>query len=152
MRGIILSRKRMREQPTRPLIQNANGDWRYADREGVDGSSPVFKPPYSPGEICYVKETWAWTINVNDNSPWPDRPHTNYDPGPMASCIIYRADGEWTWCDGDGGETEKSYWKSSVHMPEIAARRWVRIISVKPVEVDGVWYWDKPETEEVEKP
>lgn len=88
-----------------------------------------FKCPYGkPGDRLWVRETFAPTINVNNLSNWPNRPHLRRDE---ETVIIYRADGEWDWCDDDGFSTERSYWKPSIFMPKKYARIWLEITNVR---------------------
>ncbi len=68
-----------REQPERELVLNAAGEYRYADREGIDSNSPTFKPPYVPGDY-FVKEAWAWVGDGHDE-PFIVYRATNPDQG-----------------------------------------------------------------------
>lgn len=114
MRGIIGDRKRMRGQPSSGIRESP-----FVPSGLEDGHGREIKPPYRPGEVCWVKETWSST---------PDG-HVHYR------------------------DTDEALgpWRSPVTMPRWAARRFVRVTSIKPVEVEGIWEWTW-ETEEVEKP
>lgn len=107
----------------------------------------VFKCPYGkPGDVLWVRETWAETTNVNDLSPWPGRPHLRTDDiddrhTPWRA-IIYRADGDWSWCDADGRSTDKSHWKPSIHMPKNAARIWLEITDVRVERLQDISWQD----------
>jgi hypothetical protein len=98
--------------------------WRYYDDIAA---------PYAVGDVLWVRETWANTVNVNQMYPWPDRPHivTDSDDGSVFSAYIYRADGDWHWCDGDGFSAKKSYWKPSIFMPKAACRLFLKVKSVR---------------------
>lgn len=61
---------------------------------------PAVKSPYRPGEILYVRETWA----QNANEGW-----------------FYKAD----------GKNEVFSWKPSIHMPQVAARIFLRVTDVR---------------------
>ena len=91
--------------------------------------------PYGqPGDRLWVRETWAQTVNVNNLPVWPDRPNIWVSDGhSYGEAIIYRADGDWEWCDDDGFHTERSYWKPSIHMP----RKFCRLVlEAKAVRVE----------------
>jgi hypothetical protein len=85
-------------------------------------------PPYSPGEVCYVPETWGSNMVKG---------YESYGK------IFYRAGMP------DQKTVPETYgcpWRSPVTMPQWAARRHVRIISCVP-EQRGEWGW-KMEWEE----
>lgn len=65
------------------------------------------KPPYQPGDILYVKETWAYSPN------W---------------YYIYKADATETEKDLWNG---KIIWRPSIHMPREAARIFLRVTEVR---------------------
>jgi hypothetical protein len=72
------------------------------------------KPPYLPGEKCYVRETWTMAV-PSGSSIHADRvPH-------------YKADGWFI-----------PRWRSPVTMPQWAARRFVTILSCEPMRVEDV--------------
>jgi hypothetical protein len=61
-----------------------------------------------------------------------DRPYLVPDEMKSAAdYIIWRADGEFEWCDADGFHTDQSYWKPSIHMPREAARIFLPVKSVR---------------------
>lgn len=91
--------------------------------------------PYGKvGDVLWVRETFAKTTNVNSLDPWPGRNHIRTDgetEGVATEALIYRADGEWQWCDDDGFHTERSYWKPSIFMPRYACRLFLKIKEIK---------------------
>lgn len=103
--------------------------------EGSPGFDTSLCPYGHPGDRLWVRETWARTVNVHGLSPWPERPHLRTDDIEYIDtpweAIIYRADGEWSWCDGDGFSSERSHWKPSIHMPRSASRILLEITSVR---------------------
>lgn len=124
--------------PLKDFVSKSEGQLKRGLKTIIRGTdSHVFPDcPYGkPGDVLWVRETWAETTNVNDLSPWPNRPHLRTDDiddrHTPWEAIIYRADGEWIWCDADGYSTEKSHWKPSIHMPKDAARIWLRITKTR---------------------
>ena len=85
---------------------------------------------WAVGDRLWVRETWARTTNVNDQQNWPGRDHKKCDANAY-EVAIYRADGDWTWCDGDGFRTEQSFWKPSIHMPRWASRITLTVTDVR---------------------
>ena len=90
---------------------------------GVDeygGSIQYAKPPYQPGNILYVRETWM----------------------DYAGRTMYRDD-----CDKYRLESLKLAefsWHPSIHMPKEAARIWLKVNAVRverlqDIDEDGVW-------------
>ena len=73
---------------------------------GIDeygGSIKYVKPPYQPGDILYVRETWKKAPNG----------------------YYYYED----WQRNDIADVTK--WKPSIHMPKEAARIWLKVTSVR---------------------
>lgn len=101
----------------------------------------LFKPLCKEGDILWVRETWAETINVNAIDEWSERAHLRTDDCDSDrpwSVIIYRADGEWQWTDGDGFHTERSYWKPSIFMPKEAARNFLQVTAVRTEKLQDI--------------
>jgi len=112
------------------------------------------KAPYRPGEVCWVRETWAlvqiWTDeagNADYIKEWTEKLPKELPKGWVA---VYDAEWQEAHCLSRDDRFIK-HWRSPVTMPRWAARRYVRILSIKPVEDKGVWRWEW-ETEEVERP
>ena len=135
---------RMRKQPT--MIVNG--------RETPYSGPPYFiakhvKFPYSPGEVCWVRETFTTfrsstdaetqerlavlkEIINGDESKYSDLPHPT---GPVK--VLYKSDfGEWA----DDPDCDLGPWRSPVTMPQWASRRHVRILSCVPEQRDE-WGW-----------
>jgi len=75
----------------------------------------IIKCPYGqPGDRLWVRETWC--------NEWKD-------PDGWTDGFLYRADGVEV-ADVDGG-LGKSPWRPSIHMPKIAARIWLEVVSVR---------------------
>ena len=88
---------------------------------GIDeygGSIQYAKPPYKPGDILYVRETWCgWYLPL------------------VGMHYCYRA----TEPDGNKRPTSPEYdcdvekisWRPSIHMPKEAARIWLKVTNVR---------------------
>ena len=81
-----------------------SGIYEYDENESMF-DNPLM-PPYQPGDILYVRETWC-----------DDRQFT-HDSTPGR--YFYKA-----------SESENFKWKPSIHMPKEAARIWLRVTDVR---------------------
>ena len=86
----------------------------------------IKRPPYQPGDILYVRETWC-ALPVNEAGHM--RGHSIY---------YYRADGDLR------PEGWRGKWRPSIHMPKEAARIWLKVTDVRverlqEIGEDGVW-------------
>lgn len=70
----------------------------------ASGEERIYRPPYQPGDVLYVRETWA----------------------EMPYGYVYRADEE----QPEGWEVDDC-WRPSIHMPRAAARIFLRVTAVK---------------------
>lgn len=70
-------------------------------------------PPYKPGDILYVRETWCG-LPVNEAGHF--RGHPIY---------YYKADGDLR------PEGWRGAWRPSIHMPKEAARIWLKVTDVR---------------------
>lgn len=73
-------------------------------------------PPYKPGDILYVRETWR-------------AKKASYAPGYCE--IEYKAGGEEAFTKIIAVPTTKAEWKPSIHMPKEAARIFLRVTDVR---------------------
>jgi hypothetical protein len=127
---------RMRKQPHPTAILD------HVDQFGtaVFTDGKCVYAPYSPGEVCWVRERWRRASEkVPDGIYYPDDNlliwFTKDETAPAREAIKkYPRDGKI---------------RSAVAMPEIFARRYVRILSCVP-EQRGEWGW-RVEWEEVRK-
>lgn len=71
------------------------------------GDDNVYRQPYQPGDILWVRETW--------NGDWCDH-------------YIYKADGGSAKAAGYAAEPK---WRPSIHMPREAARLFLRVTDVR---------------------
>lgn len=84
-----------------------------------DSDSHEMKPPYNPGAILYVRETWG--------------DYSECQPG-GAGYYLYRADypdGAKTDTSWDGVIYDLPRWRPSIHMPREAARIFLRVTDVR---------------------
>ncbi|WP_337473365.1 hypothetical protein [Jutongia sp.] len=72
-----------------------------------------YTPPYQPGDILYVRETWSEIRNA-------DGSHKKY---------VYKASDQYPF--GESGYIIKFKWKPSIHMPKEAARIWLKVTDVR---------------------
>lgn len=112
------------------------GEYHFAD-------SIYVRCPYGqPGERLWVREAWGVVSHAfdenGDRQQWePDRPATPvyempFGKGYYHGHVIYAADGGFEWAgDDDGGGEPRSAWKPSIHMPRIASRILLEIVSVR---------------------
>lgn len=114
-----------RKTNTRRIVKpqpNAYGLARLDDGSFVDADGRLYKPPYQPGDILYVRETWAQCPDLFGEFPE----------------YIYRAD----YAENDlrmGDDTTEVYsdfpacvkWRPSIHMPKEAARLFLRVTDVR---------------------
>ncbi len=101
-----------------------------------DGQYTTIKPKYKPGDILYVRETWAFMCCLDCENcifnpvPGDDEvcthhktPTTHEDKDSVSEgCYIYRA---------DYPRPGRIIWRPSIHMPKDAARIWLEVTDVK---------------------
>lgn len=92
------------------IMRDAKG-WYYEDGTR-NGHSLI--PPYSPGDILWVRETWGKLTECNVFPPY--EPHQER--------FIYRAD------VGDPDHFQAK-WRPSIHMPKEAARIFLRVKDIR---------------------
>lgn len=85
----------------------------------------IKRPPYQPGDILYVRETWC-ALPVNEAGHM--RGHSIY---------YYRADGDLR------PEGWRGKWRPSIHMPKEAAHIWLKVTNVRverlqEITIDGI--------------
>lgn len=90
------------------------------------GSSIQYaKPPYQPGDILYVRETWerfeCWNCDGDERGNCPKEPKKSV-LDKTCGCYMYRATDE---ISGD------AKWHPSIHMPKEAARIWLKVTDVR---------------------
>ncbi len=89
-----------------------------------------FKPPYQPGDILYIRETWerfeCWNCDGDERGNCPKEPKKSV-LDKTCGCYMYRATDE---ISGD------AKWHQSIHMPKEAARIWLEVTNVR---VERLW-------------
>ena len=95
---------------------------------GIDecgGSIKYVKPPYQPGDILYVRETWerfeCWNCDGDERGNCPKEPKKSV-LNKTCGCYMYRATDE---ISGD------AKWHPSIHMPKEATRIWLKVTNVR---------------------
>lgn len=117
VRAIPNGRKTATRRVVKPIPpENARleliGDRRHAMDLSIEIPGPddhrIYTPPYLPGDILYVRETWAKCQN--------------------AESYVYKAD-----FDGYAAEVflPRMKWHPSIHMPKEAARIFLRVTNVR---------------------
>lgn len=102
----------------------------YEDCDG-DFIEPIKLCQYHPGDILYVRETWAWCpcwdcgLNVEETACRHEQEQKYNDEKKEHGCYIYRAS-----C-GDDEYPSADTWHPSIHMPKEAARIWLKVTDVR---------------------
>lgn len=99
----------------------------YTDCRPVEAADieKWIKCPFGrPGDPLYVAETYGYVSDFEPDDPPVDRPYLdapelNIGEGYHRS-VIYRADGEFPWCNEDG--VPGTYWRPRTSMPRWASR------------------------------
>lgn len=84
----------------------------------------IFKPPYQPGDILYVRETWQYLYEL-DGSEQIIEGTGKYYYAATDTLPFNR------YVDSEGVTHEKIPWKPSIHMPKAAARIWLKVTDVR---------------------
>lgn len=113
------------------------------------GFAAAICPYGQAGDRLWVREAWGVVSHAfdenGDRQQWePDRPATPvyempFGKGYYHGHVIYAADGGFEWAgDDDGGGEPRSAWKPSIHMPRIASRILLEIVSVSVERLQGI--------------
>lgn len=127
------------KRPSQTLIE-FDGENHYFQNGYGDHPLLITACPYGQvGDRLWVRETWGNVAHqIDDNGDlrkWnPDRPATKvneikFGSGYYSGHIIYRADGEFEWCN-DYGE-QNSCWHPSIHMPRAASRITLEVTNIR---------------------
>ena len=84
------------------------------------GEERIYRPPYQPGDVLYVRETWA-KIPVSPGGHFRPTGVYYYKAGPVKVPEKYL-----------------ERWRPSIHMPRAAARIFLRVTAVKAARLQEV--------------
>ena len=88
--------------------------------------SKLCVPPYKPGDILYVRETWehfdCCSCEGDEHGNCPKETQKSVLDKFGYGCYMYRASDE-VWGDAK--------WHPSIHMPKVAARIWLNVKDVR---------------------
>lgn len=108
-----MTRRLIKPQPKSPVV-NFLGTWQ--ETQPCANGIRVFPPPYKPGDILYVRETWApYCINTK-YCPNSLLGHAEYCFKASPDSTIYGCVDEF-----------RCRWRPSIHMPKEAARIFLRV-------------------------
>lgn len=115
------TRRLVKPQPQGYFEVNENPVYIY----DTDWNQGKITPPYQPGDILYVRETWerfeCWNCEGDERGNCPKEPQKSvFDK--TCGCYMYRATDE---IYGD------ARWHPSIHMPKEAARIWLKVTDVR---------------------
>ncbi len=86
--------------------------------------SKLCQPPYQPGDIMYVRETWQYLYELDGNEQIIEETGKYY----YAATDTIPFD---TYVDASGVTHERVPWHPSIHMPKEAARIWLKVTDVR---------------------
>ena len=124
---------------TRRIDGSFAGIYEYDENESMF-DNPL-EPPYQPGDILYVRETFAWCPCWDcgmDTEQGACTDHIYHSEKKEYGCYMYRASCE------DNEYPSADTWHPSIHMPKEAARIWVKVTDVRverlqEIDEDGAW-------------
>nr|DAP33804.1 MAG TPA: ASCH domain protein [Caudoviricetes sp.] len=127
-----------RKSCTRRLVKNdveavLNSPYHKAHPEVEDKQiiSKLCNPPYQPGDILYIRETWAWCpcwdcgLDVEEPGCGHEQEQKYNGEKKEHGCYIYRAS-----C-ADNEYPSVDTWHPSIHMPKEVARIWLKVTDVR---------------------
>ncbi len=88
------------------------------------GSIQCAKPPYHPGDLLYVRETWQYLYELDGNEQVIEDTGKYY----YAATDTIPFD---TYVDENGMKHDHAPWRPSIHMPKEAARIWLKVTDVR---------------------
>lgn len=133
-----------RKTVTRRLVtfqpgQNPQWSGYIPDGHVLYGSNnvPAAKPPYQPGDILYVRETWQFFPCFDCVKSMCDTTPLTYEDSDsvIEGCWIYKAD----YIEID---QKRVCWHPSIHMPKEAARIFLRVKDVRAEKLKHIRYFD----------
>lgn len=104
----------------------------YCDMTDAELIKTSYKPPYQPGDILYVRETWerfdCCSCEGDEHGNCPKDPKKSV-LDKSCGCYMYRATDE---ISGD------AKWRPSIHMPKEAARIWLKVKDVRVERIQNI--------------
>ena len=142
-RRLVKPQPEFREGETGTPERCDDGHWCFKIDQYRNTYEFDLKPPYDPGDVLYVRETFTKLYYVDPNG------YTHWDQ----FMYYYAADGtpDITLVDGDGFEEDdqRIRWCPSIHMPKEIARIFLRVtkvwmerlqdITADECPMEGVW-------------
>lgn len=138
-KAVLDGRKTATRRVVKPIPpENARleliGDRRHAMDLSIEIPGPddhrIYTPPYLPGDILYVRETWTKDVHgkyyfrADFDSDYLD-PCETLSGGYPESCAYHPR------CDGCERGPQRIQWHPSIHMPKKAARIFLRVSDVR---------------------
>lgn len=92
-----------------------------------------FKLPCQKGDILYVRETWQYCYELDENDQIIEG----------TGKYVYAASPEdvpkfTEWVKDDGTHTDVMPWRPSIHMPKEAARIWLKVTDVRVARLQDI--------------
>ena len=131
-----VTRRVVKPQPQgQPYRMGNSSCWpgRFADSK----SANVYKPPYQPGDILYVRESWQFFPCFDCVKSMCDTTPLTYEDSDSVTegCWIYKAD----YIESD---QKRVCWHPSIHMPKEATRIFLRVKDVRAEPLKNIKYFD----------
>lgn len=120
-------------RPDQEINQNGKGRfelYNVTPRCGIP-QNIFFKLPYRPEDILYVRETWQYLYELDENEQIIEGTGRYY----YAATDQIPFD---TYVDSRGISHEKTPWKPSIHMPKEAARIFLKVTDIRPERLQDI--------------
>ena len=104
-----------------PFTVHPNG---YITKPRGNENLCPYEPPYQPGDILYVRETWQYLYELDGNEQIIEDTGKYYYAA--TDTITFN-----TYVDENGLKHEHVPWRPSIHMPKEAARIWLKVTDVR---------------------
>ena len=148
VRAILDGRKTVTRRLMKPQPYSEKTDgplfWRWKDCQWADGglgfpeSGTEDHAPYKPGDILYVRETWAHGyIETGDK----EGPNDSWFEETPVGCSGYLGELGYFHYRADNEEYFNEInirWKPSIHMPKEAARIFLRVTDVRAERLQSI--------------
>lgn len=100
------------------------------------------EPPYKPGDVLWVRETWNYGFVESEYREYEPEPHwfEELDVGEDTAYFMTKPK-FWYYANPDDRRDMnrlRGRWKPSIHMPKKAARIWLRVIAIQPQRVQDI--------------